>query len=113
MLARFLLRWFFNGVALTIATQIIPGLRVPDAAGVITAALVLGLVNAFIRPVVLLVTLPVNLLTLGLFTLVVNAVMLYLVAALTSLEIASFGSAFLGALLIAIISTGLSHIAGR
>jgi len=73
-------------------------------------ALVLGVANAFIRPVVLLLTLPVNILSLGLFTLVVNTLMLYLVAAVTPLTIAGFWSAFIGALLIAIISTVLSHV---
>lgn len=106
----FLLRWLFNTVAIYATTQIIAGLRVPDLGGAVIAALVLGIVNAIIRPIILLLTLPVNILTLGLFTLVVNTIMLYLVAAVTPLEIGSFWAAFIGALLIAIISTLLSRL---
>ncbi len=113
MLGGFLLRWLFNAIAIYITTRVIPGIGVPDTAGVVIAALVLGLVNASIRWIVLILTLPINIVTLGLFTLVINALMLYVVQAFTSLRIASFGAAFLGALLIAIISTGLSHLFGR
>jgi len=113
MFARFLLRWLFNGIALYVVTLLPLGITVPDTGGIIISALVLGLVNASIRWVLLILTLPMNILTLGLFTLVINALMLYLVAAVTSLHIASFWSAFVGALLIAIISTGLSHLAGK
>ncbi|HEY6072996.1 MAG TPA: phage holin family protein, partial [Anaerolineales bacterium] len=68
-------------------------------------------VNAFIRPIILFLTLPVNIVTLGLFTLIVNTLMLYIVAWITpSLQISGFGAAFIGALLIAIISTLLSHL---
>lgn len=105
-----LLRWLFNTVAIYGATRILSGLRVPDLGGAIIAALVLGIVNAVIRPIVLLLTLPVNIVTLGLFTLVVNTIMLYLVAAVTPLEIGSFWAAFVGAVLIAIISTLLSRL---
>jgi putative membrane protein len=115
MLAQFIVRWLFNAIAMFIATRIVPGLNVPNTTAVLVAALVLGLVNASIRWVLLVLTLPLNLLTLGLFTLVINALMLYLVAAIVpgSLQITSFWSAFWGALLIPIISTGLSHLAGR
>lgn len=106
----FLLRWFFNTIAIYATTRIIAGLRVPDLGGAIIAALALGIVNAIIRPLILLLTLPINILTLGLFTLVINTIMLYLVAAVTPLTITSFWSAFLGALLIAIISTLLSRL---
>ena len=105
-----LLRWFFNSVAIYLTTRIIHGVRIPDFTAAIVAALVLGIVNAFIRPLVLILTLPVNILTLGLFTLVVNALMLYIVAAVTALSVTSFWSALVGALLIALISTPLSHV---
>ncbi|MGH7753434.1 MAG: phage holin family protein, partial [Gemmatimonadales bacterium] len=106
MIGRFLARWLFNAVAIYLTTLIIPGIQVPPPTplNTIIAALILGVVNAFIRPSVLILTLPVNVITLGLFTLVVNTLMLYLVAASGTLQIASFGAAFIGALLIAIIS---------
>lgn len=113
MMARFLARWLFNAVAIYLTTLIIKGIQVPEpmAVNTIIAALILGIVNAFIRPIVLVLTLPANILTLGLFTLVVNTLMLYLVAAATSsLQIANFLSAFIGALIIAVISIVLGHI---
>lgn len=106
----FLLRWFFNSIAIYATTRLVSGLRVPGFGGALVAALVLGVVNAIIRPLILLLTLPLNILTLGLFTLIVNTIMLYLVAAVTALEISGFWAAFIGALLIAIISTLLSHL---
>ncbi|MBI2247115.1 MAG: phage holin family protein [Armatimonadetes bacterium] len=110
----FLLRWLFNAIAIYFTTRIIQGLQIPDFTTALIAALVLGIVNAFIRPIVLLLTLPINLLTLGLFTLIVNTLMLYLVAAVVrSFVITSFWSALIGAVLIAIISTLLSHIFAR
>lgn len=110
----FFLRWLFNAIAIYLTTRIIQGLQIPDFTTALIAALVLGIVNAFIRPIVLLLTLPINLLTLGLFTLIVNTLMLYLVAAVVrSFVITNFWSALIGALLIAIISTLLSHIFAR
>ncbi|MBI2201643.1 MAG: phage holin family protein [Armatimonadetes bacterium] len=110
----FFLRWLFNAIAIYLTTRIIQGLQIPDFTTALIAALVLGIVNAFIRPIVLLLTLPINLLTLGLFTLIVNTLMLYLVAAVVrSFVITSFWSALIGAVLIAIISTLLSHIFAR
>lgn len=106
----FILRVVFNTVAIYLTTRIIHGLSIPDFTSAIVAALVLGIVNAFIRPIILLLTLPFNILTLGLLTLVINAFMLYLVALVTPLRIESFWAALLGALLIAIISTLLSHL---
>ncbi len=115
MLGGFVIRWLFNATAIFVTTRMVPGLKTPDLAGALVAALVLGLVNASIRWVVLVLTLPLNFLTLGLLTLVVNALMLYVVAAIvpSSFQIASFGAAFWGALLIAVISTALSHLFGR
>ncbi len=113
MIRGFLWRWLFNTVAIYFATRLIGGLRVPGVGGALVAALVLGIVNAFIRPLILLLTLPINILTLGLFTLIVNTIMLYLVAAVTPLQISNFWAAFLGALVIAIVSTLLSHLFAR
>jgi putative membrane protein len=113
MIGGFLLRWLFNTIALYVTISLVPGITVPSTAGLIIAALALGLVNATLRWLVLLLTLPLNIVTLGLFTLVVNALMLYVVQAFTSLRIASFGAAFIGALIIAIVSTILSYLFGR
>jgi len=106
-----LVRWAINAVALYLTTRIIPGLRVSDVGGVVVAALVLGIVNAVLRPLVLLLTLPLTIVTLGLFALVVNAAMLYVVAGVTHrLVIANFLSAFVGALVLSVISFVLSRL---
>jgi putative membrane protein len=78
-----LLRWVITAVALYLTALIVPGVRVAGFAGAMLAALVLGILNVLLRPLVLLVTLPLNILTFGLFTFAVNALMLYFVARLT------------------------------
>jgi putative membrane protein len=107
----FLIRWLINAVALYVTTLVVPGVRVASFGGVVVAALVLGIVNAVLRPVVLLLTLPFNLLTLGLFTLVVNAFMLYLVAVTTHrIMLAGVLATFVGALVLSAVSFVLSHL---
>ena len=105
----FFLRWSINLLALVIAGSLINGITIGSLGIGIVAAGIFGVVNAVIRPVVLVLTLPINLLTLGLFTLVVNAAMLMLVSALvTGFVIESFRSAFFGALVISLISWGVN-----
>jgi putative membrane protein len=106
----FVVRWIINAVALYLTTLIVRGVKVPDFGTALLAALVLGIVNAVIRPVILLLTLPLNILTLGLFTFVVNAAMLYIVSSVTQLRLESFWAAFLGAIVLSVISTVLSHL---
>jgi putative membrane protein len=81
-LARFLLRALFAGLGLWLAAKIVPGVRIDNTATLVIAALLLGVVNAFVRPIVFVLTLPLTLVTLGLFLLVVNAAMIGLVAML-------------------------------
>jgi putative membrane protein len=81
MLTRFIIRAAFAALGLWLAARIVPGVRVRDAQTLILAALLLGLVNAFIRPVVFVLTLPLTIVTLGLFLLIVNALMILLVSA--------------------------------
>ena len=101
----FFLRWSINLLAIVIAGSVIPGIRIQSIGMGIIAAGIFGIVNAVIRPVVLILTLPINLLTLGLFTLVINAAMLKLVAdVVPGFVVESFRAAFLGALLISLIS---------
>jgi putative membrane protein len=105
----FFLRWSINLLALVIAGSLISGITIGSLGIGIIAAGIFGVVNAVIRPVVLVLTLPINLLTLGLFTLVVNAAMLMLVSSLVpGFVIESFRSAFFGALVISLISWGVN-----
>ncbi len=105
-----ILRVAVNSVALWVAAQIVTGISLSDSVpAVLLVAVIFGLVNAFIRPIALLLSLPFLILTLGLFTLVVNTAMLGLTAWLTdNLRIDGFWSAFLGALVISIVSWVLS-----
>lgn len=101
----FLLRWSINLLALVVAGSVLPGIRIESLEMGIVAAGILGIVNAVIRPVVLVLTLPINLLTLGLFTLVINATMLMIVSSIVpGLVIENFRAAFFGAILISLIS---------
>ena len=109
----FFLRWSMNLLALVIAARLIEGVRVQSIGMAVLAAGILGVVNAVIRPAVLLLTLPINLLTLGLFTLVINALMLQFVAYLSpGFVIETFRAAFWAALIISIVSWLLNIFVG-
>jgi putative membrane protein len=120
----FLLRVVINGVAIGSATLLLSGLKVEGGSGpaanvaiVAVIALVFGVVNAVVKPIVKLISLPLYVLTLGLFTLVVNALMLMLTAWVTErwtwgLRVDSFGTAVIGALIISIVSVVLSVVTG-
>src|SRR5512144_1797427 len=109
----FLLRWSINLLALVTAAVLIKGIRIQSIEMGILAAGILGIVNAVIRPVVLVFTLPINLLTLGLFTLVINAAMLKLVSMVVpGFVIESFAAAFLGARFVSVGSLPLNIFVG-
>ena len=104
-------RLFINAFALVLMTLIVPGLHLESFSTAIIAALVWGLVNTLVRPIFSFFTFPLQLLTLGLFTLVINGAMLALTAKLVpGFTIRSFSSAFIGALVLSIISLILTHI---
>lgn len=105
------LRWFLNAVALVLLPELIDGLRVDSYAAALVSALLLGLANALIRPVLILITLPITLLTLGLFTLIINALLFWAVAGLVGgVHVADFATAFWGALLYSVL-TALVNLA--
>lgn len=106
-----LLVWVINAVALLAVAYLIPSIHVASFWAALIAALVLGLVNTLVRPVLVILTLPVTLLTLGVFILVINALLFWFVGSiLQGFQVAGFGSAFLGALLYSIISCLLSWL---
>ncbi len=110
----FLLRLIINAVALWVATQVVPGVNYTGSIGpFLVVALIFGLINATLRPLTKLLTCPLILLTLGLFTFIVNGLMLWLTGALAmslglGFRVAGFWPAFVGALVVSIISTLLS-----
>jgi putative membrane protein len=105
----FIFRWGITMIAVMVASSIIHGIRYDTVAALIGAALLLGLLNAFVRPVLLILSAPLILLTLGLFILVVNGLMLLVVPSIViGFHVDSFGSAFWGAIIISIVSWILS-----
>ena len=105
----FLLRWGINTVSLILTSYLVKGIQIANFRAALLAALLLGLVNAFIKPVIMILTLPLNILTLGLLTLVINGLLLSFVAwAIPGFTVISIGWAILGAVILSIISTCLS-----
>ena len=101
----FILRVLIAALGLWLATEWVEGINVSSAATLILAALLLGVVNAIVKPIVVILTLPFTLVTLGLFLLVINAAMLGLVAAfLPGMGISGFWPAFLAAIVVSIVS---------
>jgi putative membrane protein len=105
----FVFRWAITTIAVMVASVLIHGIRYDSAASLIGAALLLGILNAFVRPVLLILSAPLILLTLGFFILIVNGLMLLFVPNIVGgFHVDSFGSAFWGAIVISIISWILS-----
>ncbi len=113
----FLIRMAITAAGLWLASELVSGIAVRDSASLVWAALVLGVVNAVVRPIAIILTLPITLLSLGLFLWVINAGMLGLVAwFLDGFQIASFGSALLGAVIVSLtgwIGNGFISERGR
>ena len=98
-----LIRIVIVAIGLWVASKIVPGVSITDGWSLLWAALLLGIVNAFVRPVVIIMTLPLTILTLGLFLLVINAAMLSLVAwMLDGMTVAGFWSALFGSVVVSI-----------
>jgi len=105
----FVFRWAITTVAVMVASSIIHGIRYDSVASLIGAALLLGILNAFLRPILLILSAPLILLTLGLFILIVNGLMLLFVPSIViGFHVDTFGSAFWGAIVISIVSWILS-----
>ena len=97
---KLLLTWALNAVALLLVPYIVPGIQIESFGSALIAVVILGLVNAVIRPVFILLTLPVTLLTLGLFLFVINALMFWAAASLLSgLAVTGFWAALIGSLI--------------
>jgi putative membrane protein len=110
MQQKLLLRWLINAVALYVAAQLVPGIHTEGGwIALAVMAIIFGLVNALIRPILKFLTCPLIMLTLGLFTLVINALMLMLASWLGEMlrldfHVDGFGPAFWGALVISVVS---------
>lgn len=112
-MAGFLLRLLIVAFGLWLASELVPGIDVQGVGTLLGAALLLGIVNAVVRPLLLILTLPVTILTLGLFLLVINAAMLGLVAWMfDNFSIAGFGAALLGSIVVGLTAWLASYFIG-
>lgn len=111
---KFILNLIISGLALYLTTQIVPGLTFAPGTSWVQiglAAIVLGLVNALIRPILGLLSLPITVLTFGLFALVLNGLMIWLTAQFTALDVTGLIPAILGAIVLSIVSWGIDTLA--
>ena len=113
-IVRFILFWGVNTLALWVTDQVFTGVRADSATALFAAGLLFGLANAVLRPVLVLVTLPITILTLGLFLLAINGLMLMLTAFLVSgFQVDGFGTSILAALFIALFSYAVNQLLRR
>ena len=109
----FLARLLLNGIAIVVAAWLVPGVTLTGPVPAVIAGAILGVINALVKPILIILTLPFTLVTLGLFLFVVNAICLALTAALVpGFSIDGFLAAFLGALLVTVVSWVLNAVAG-
>lgn len=105
------LKWIGLALAMMFVGWVVPGITISNFVTALIAAAVVALVNVFIKPILVFLTLPINILTLGIFILVINALLFMFVAYLVpGVQVNGFWSAFLGALLLSILSLGLAWI---
>jgi putative membrane protein len=114
VLKKFIQSWAINTLAVLVAVYIVPGIHYHQALDLLVASLLLGILNAVLRPLLLIVALPLVILTLGFFLLIINALLLYFVSFVLHphFYVDRFSSAFWGALIISIVSVILNSITG-
>jgi putative membrane protein len=107
----FLLHWGITAVSLWVASLIFKGIKFDNATALIVSALLLGLANAVVKPLLIILTLPLTLITFGLFLLVINALMILLVAKLVKgFKVSGFWTAFFASILISLLSVAIDSV---
>jgi len=110
-MARILMSWLISTLSILLASYIIPGIRVDNAGAAFMAAAVLGVLNVLVRPILVLLTLPITIITLGLFLFIINALLFLLAGSLISgFQVRSFSAALLGSLVVSVVSF-VAHMA--
>jgi putative membrane protein len=105
----FVIRWLVTTIAVLVAAHLVPGIGYDGWGALLGASLLLGIINAFVRPILLLLSLPFIIVTMGLFIFVINALLLLLVSKMVpAFHVAGFWSAFFGAIIISLVSWILS-----
>lgn len=106
-----LVRWICFALALIFTAWLIPGIEVSSIWAAMLACVIIALINAFVKPVIQIITLPINILTIGIFSLVINALLFMLAGWITpGIEVESFLSALLGSIVFSLLSLGISKI---
>lgn len=109
----FLLTWLLAAVSLVITAYLVPGFVINSFIAALIAAVILGLVNAIIKPILVLLTLPITIVSLGLFLFVVNAITIWLAGAITpGFDVRGFIPALIGSIVLTIVSSVLNHLVG-
>ncbi|HEY9609225.1 phage holin family protein [Allocoleopsis sp.] len=109
----FLLTWLLAAVSLVITAYLVPGFVIKSFVAALIAALILGLVNAIIKPILVVLTLPITIVSLGLFLFVVNALTLWLAGSIISgFRVTGFIPALIGSIVLTIVSSVLNHLVG-
>jgi putative membrane protein len=102
---RQVIRWILNAISLFIVSKLVSGVMVSDFSAALIAIIVISLLNIFIKPLLILLTLPITILTLGLFTFVINAVLLMLAGVITpGFQVDGFGAALVGSIVFTVVS---------
>lgn len=110
----FLLTWLIATVALMITAYIVPGLLVTNFVSAAIASVILGLVNAIIKPILIVLTLPLTLLTFGLFLFAINAIVILIAGAITpGFVVGGFFPALIGSIVLTLITSGLTMLVGK
>jgi len=108
----FFLRWLITSIAVLFVAKLLPGITVTSFGGLILAALILGIFNAFLRPLMIILTLPLTVFTFGLFIFIINGIILYLTALIVSgFDIANIWVAIIASILISIVSGIINWLA--
>ena len=106
-----LVRWICFALALIFTAWLIPGIEVSSIWAAMLACVIIALINAFVKPVIQIITLPINILTIGIFSLVINALLFMLAGWITpGIEVEGFLSALLGSIVFSLLSLGISKI---
>jgi putative membrane protein len=110
---RFLLTWLLTAVALVITAYLVPGFVITSFVAALVAAVILGLVNAVVKPILVVLTLPLTVVTLGLFLFVINAITIWLAGYLTpGFDVNGFLPALVGSIVLTLVAGGLNFLVG-
>ena len=113
VMPHFLLTWLLTAVALVITAKLVPGFKIDNFTAALIASVVLGLVNAIIKPILVVLTLPITLVTLGLFLFVINAITIWLAGSITpGFHVLGFVPALLGSIVLTIVASVLNYVLG-